>query len=105
MSIAKYCLTIIVVSGFALFVNVNFAGAATAEEFKLTRQQVIEKTMKPYNGPSVKGVDTTTLTGKVMCGYQGSFTCPGDGSEQGWGGWEKTANLMQETVPSIFGLT
>jgi len=89
MSIAKYRLTIIAVSGFAFFVNVNFAEAAAAEEFKLTRQQVIEKTMKPYDGPSVKGVDTTTLTGKVMCGYQGWFACPNDGSEQGWGRWGK----------------
>ena len=40
--------------------------------------------MKPYDGPSVEGVDTSTLTGKVMCGYQGWFTCEGDGAGRGW---------------------
>jgi hypothetical protein len=42
----------------------------------------------PYAGPVVKGVDTTTLTGKVMCGYQGWFGAPGDGSPaSGWRHW------------------
>jgi len=33
-----------------------------------TREEVIAATMTSYTGPSVHGVDTTTLTGKVMCG-------------------------------------
>ncbi|UCD29773.1 MAG: hypothetical protein JSV03_04625, partial [Planctomycetota bacterium] len=34
-------------------------------------------------------VDSSTLTGKVICGYQGWFTCPGDGSPPGtgWSHW------------------
>jgi pimeloyl-ACP methyl ester carboxylesterase len=40
--------------------------------------------LRPYEGPSRKGVDASTLTGKVLCGYQGWFTTPGDGSDRGW---------------------
>jgi len=40
--------------------------------------------MKPYSGEHVPGVDTTTLSGKVMCGYQGWFTAKGDDINRGW---------------------
>ncbi|MHB0999461.1 MAG: glycoside hydrolase family 71/99-like protein [Armatimonadota bacterium] len=53
----------------------------------LTMDQVVEQTMKPYTGPSKKGVDTSTLTGKVMCGYQGWFACQGDDCGRGWIHW------------------
>jgi hypothetical protein len=48
-----------------------------------TRDEVLAA-MRPYDGPSGHGVDRTTLSGKVMAGYQGWFTVPGDGSGQGW---------------------
>jgi len=40
--------------------------------------------MKPYIGECYEGVDTSTLIGKVMCGYQGWFSAEGDHSENGW---------------------
>ncbi len=48
-----------------------------------------EDIYRPYDGPSVKGVDTTTLTGKVMTGYQGWFNCEGDGAGLGWTHWTR----------------
>ena len=49
----------------------------------MTREEVIDR-MQPYNGEHVKGVDTDTLIGKVMCGYQGWFAAEGDGSSRRW---------------------
>jgi hypothetical protein len=40
--------------------------------------------LRPYDGSSKAGVDRTGLAGKVLCGYQGWFACPGDGSGLGW---------------------
>ncbi len=54
-----------------------------------TREAVLAATLVPYTGPSEKGVDTGTLTGKVMCGYQGWFGCEGDGAEVGNQHWTK----------------
>jgi hypothetical protein len=36
-----------------------------------------------------RSVDASTLTGKVMCGYQGWFNCEGDGADRGWFHWSK----------------
>jgi len=45
--------------------------------------------LTPYTGPSVRGVDTSMLTGKVMTGYQGWFNCEGDGAGLGWTHWAR----------------
>ena len=40
--------------------------------------------LKPYTGPSMQGVDVSTLKGKVLAGYQGWFNVPADGAKAGW---------------------
>ena len=54
-----------------------------------SREAVLADTLHPYDGPNVRGVDATTLNGKVMCGYQGWFNAAGDGAERGWVHWTK----------------
>jgi hypothetical protein len=55
-------------------------GAADPEP----KRAAVLAAMRPYDGPSAAGVKRTTLTGKFMCGYQGWFTAPKDGSGRGW---------------------
>ncbi len=43
--------------------------------------------LRPYDGPTRAGVDARTLDGKVLCGYQGWFNTPGDGSGLGFVHW------------------
>ena len=50
---------------------------------KLTFKEVKEQS-QPFSGDHVPGVDTTTLNGKVMCGYQGWFNADGDGAGNAW---------------------
>jgi hypothetical protein len=68
-----------------LFLPLVLATAAA----QLTREAVLAETLAPYAGPVERGVDAATLTGKVMCGYQGWFACEGDGAERGWVHWAK----------------
>ena len=41
--------------------------------------------------PASQVVDRSTLTGKVMCGYQGWFNCDGDGANLGWKHWARNS--------------
>lgn len=45
--------------------------------------------MKPFDGPTEKGVDTTTLKGKIVTGYQGWFGTPNDGFNQSFKHYEQ----------------
>lgn len=51
-------------------------------------------------------MDTTTMTGKLVCGYQGWFRCEGDGSKNGWfhyaaGGPLDPAHVAVEMWPDV----
>jgi hypothetical protein len=48
--------------------------------------------LSPYTGPTRTDVDATTLDGKVLCGYQGWFNTPGDGTSFGFGHWGQGLN-------------
>lgn len=50
-------------------------------------QEVIDHTLLPFKGTNNPGVDTRTLKGKVMCGYQGWFSTPGSDETRGWTHW------------------
>ncbi len=56
--------------------------------FDKTWEELYEE-MQLYDGPSVEGTDRSTLTGKVMAGYQGWFNTPGDGSGKGWARYKR----------------
>ena len=58
-----------------------------------TREQVITETMHPYSGPTTAEVDPSTLTGKVICGYQGWHAAEGDGLGRGWYHWQSKGEL------------
>jgi hypothetical protein len=87
-------------TNLALFGLVKLSPATqTAREFLFNAKEigpgfdvdnVSVESVDAYTGPVVKGVDTQTLFGKVMCGYQGWFGVPGDGSSaRGWRHWTK----------------
>ena len=57
------------------------------------REPVLSETLQPYAGPSNKAVDTSTLSNKVMCGYQGWFNVADDGAGRGWFHWSKRGAL------------
>jgi hypothetical protein len=78
---------LIVVAVCAVWMNAVAEDAAGTK----AREEVLAATLAPYEGPSEQGVDTSTLTGKVMCGYQGWFNCEGDGARRGWVHWTKGA--------------
>ena len=53
-----------------------------------------DNVLKPYDGPSMPGVDPNTLTGKVMTGYQGWFNCENDVANLGWTHWARDRNKV-----------
>ena len=49
---------------------------------------------------SADTVDPTTLTGKLIMGYQGWFNCPGDGTTVGWWHWFTGVDPTVDNLPN-----
>src|SRR5216683_3073255 len=71
---------IVLAIGVALMAEASVALAAEGEIAS-------EPWLHPYTGPTRTDVDATTLDGKVLCGYQGWFNTPGDGTDFGFMHW------------------
>ena len=59
--------------------------ASTATELAAVNAE----TLQAFRGTNVQGVDVGSLTGKVMCGYQGWFNAEGDGAGRGFHHWTR----------------
>lgn len=91
--------------------DIRLAGPGPAAAYQIVRARLfLEPTplfkklsarpwLAPYQGPSRSDINAKSIRGKVLCGYQGWFRCPGDGSEQGWGHWSRDATrIAPETL-------
>jgi hypothetical protein len=48
-----------------------------------------------------KPVDASSIRGKVLCGYQGWFRCPGDPSKLGWIHWSRDSSRITPRTVSF----
>src|SRR5208282_2064076 len=58
----------------------------------------------PYTGPTYAGgtaVDSTSLSGKLVCGYQGWYGAPGDVDNLGWSHWSAQAFSLTTSTLQI----
>jgi hypothetical protein len=74
-------MVVVLLAGLAVF---SAGGVRAAEN---SSGESDEPWLQPYQGPTRTDIDATTLDGKVLCGYQGWFNTPGDGSGSGFRHW------------------
>jgi hypothetical protein len=66
-------------------ISPSFAGDPNSRGALAETFEEAEARLKPFDGARAPGgVDTSTVDGKVIVGYQGWFFTPGDGSGRGW---------------------
>ena len=53
-----------------------------------------EGTNNPRTSAEPAVVDARSLRGKVLCGYQGWFRCPGDSAKEGWIHWSRESQRI-----------
>jgi hypothetical protein len=66
-----------------IFLITSTLGSLAAE----THEVPVEPELGPYTGPTRSDIDSSTLDGKVLCGYQGWFNTPCDSERFGFGHW------------------
>lgn len=81
-------LLLVVALVLALLAGVPAANEPMANQ----KQPAREPWLTPYDGPNRTDVDATNLDGKVLCGYQGWFNTPGDGTNFGFTHWGQGLN-------------
>ncbi|HEY2588912.1 MAG TPA: glycoside hydrolase family 71/99-like protein [Tepidisphaeraceae bacterium] len=75
-------------SGFCVAVSLlSFLASALCAAADVPPAAGDDPWLRPYSGPTRSDVDATTLDGKVLCGYQGWFNTPGDGTRFGFSHW------------------
>ncbi|QEG36363.1 hypothetical protein [Bythopirellula goksoeyrii] len=107
------------VSSYHLLENVQFANGGNGHDFRVNTSGAPISTVElsdqpfpdsglewvwsppweaPYAGPS-REVDASTLTGKVLAGYQGWFNTPNDAADEGYVHWGHPGDWSIEQWP------
>ncbi len=54
-----------------------------------------------YSIPAVERIDSESLAGKLIMGYQGWFACPGDADGHGWIHWFDHSKPLFDLLPDV----
>jgi hypothetical protein len=90
VALLSYCYALLAFAGYpSLFVHSEGMADRPPREVDLATGTNTQA-MAQY-----KGVDTSTLKGKVLCGYQGWFAAEGDGADCGWRHYADKRNVLE----------